>query len=234
MTSIETEVKLLKAAGLALKRWRAGGGGRLARKALLESGHTDLQHLALRRDRPRASMLLHEGVLRVEPFAKYPVAFPKISRSVFTRANSARNRLMSICSALTGSGVLLQARLFPDMFVLVRQVHVACDFASGVCARLAGVGVTSHEAAEQSFADLHARIAKILACIVGLKEAQFADAAAREIIICSPTLKERRFNGRANLLHYGLPQFFFHVATAYAILPHNGVERGKQGYMGGY
>jgi len=129
---------------------------------------------------------------------------------------------------------LLQARLFPDMFALVRQVQVACDFAAGVSARLAGVEVPAYEATEQSFADLQARIAQTQAFIAALPEAQFAEAATREIITRPGTPKERRFSGQDYLLHYGLPQFFFHVATAYAILRHNGVDVGKKDYMGAY
>lgn len=132
------------------------------------------------------------------------------------------------------ASALLQARLFPDMFPLVRQVQVACDFALGACARLAGVDVPSYEATEQSFADLHARIAKTASFIDGLKESQFADAAAREIILRPGTPKERRFSGQAYLLHYGLPQFFFHVTAAYAVLRHNGVELSKKDFMGNY
>ncbi len=129
---------------------------------------------------------------------------------------------------------LLQARLFPDMFALVKQVQVACDFATGVCARLAGVTPPTAAGDEQSFADLHARIDSAIAFITGLDAAQFADAASREIILRPGTPKERRFSGQDYLLHYGLPQFFFHVTTAYAILRHNGVELGKKDFMGVY
>ncbi len=129
---------------------------------------------------------------------------------------------------------LLQARLFPDMFALVRQVQIACDFASGVCARLAGAEVPSYEANEQSFAELRARIATTLVFIESLAPAAFDDAAAREIVTRPGTPKERRFDGQAYLLHYGLPQFFFHMTTAYALLRHNGVEVGKKDYMGVY
>ena len=129
---------------------------------------------------------------------------------------------------------LLQARLFPDMFALVRQVQIATDFANGVCARLAGVEVPVYEATEQSFADLQARIAKTLAFIGSLGEAQFAEAASREIVLRPGTPKERKFTGQPYLLSYGLPQFFFHVTTAYAILRHNGVEVGKKDFMGNY
>ena len=127
---------------------------------------------------------------------------------------------------------LLQARLFPDMFSLIRQVQIACDFASGVCARLAGAEVPSYDATEQSFADLQARIGKTLAFVEGLSVAQFEGAAERVIVTRPGTPKERHFNGQDYLLHYGLPQFFFHVTTAYALLRHNGVEVGKKDYMG--
>lgn len=129
---------------------------------------------------------------------------------------------------------LLQARLFPDMFTLLRQVQVACDFAASVSARLAGIEVPVFEASEQGFADLHGRIAKTQAFLAGLSPEQFAAAASREIITRPGTPKERRFSGQDYLLHYGLPQFFFHVTTAYGILRHNGVEVGKKDYMGAY
>ncbi|MCV2360230.1 DUF1993 domain-containing protein [Paucibacter sp. TC2R-5] len=132
------------------------------------------------------------------------------------------------------ANALLQARLFPDMFALTKQVQVACDFAKGVCARLAGVEVPSAEDKEQSFADLQARIQSTLAFIEGLPADKFDGAADRAIVTRPGTPKERRFTGQDYLLHYGLPQFFFHVTTAYALLRHNGVEVGKKDYMGAY
>ena len=129
---------------------------------------------------------------------------------------------------------LLQARLFPDMFTLIRQVQIACDFATGVCARLAGADVPAYEATEQGFADLQQRIATSLAFIGSLKPEQFTEAATRDIVLRPGTPKERRLAGQAYLLSYGLPQFFFHVATAYGLLRHNGVEVGKKDYMGAY
>ncbi len=127
---------------------------------------------------------------------------------------------------------LLQARLFPDMFPVLRQVQVACDFAKGIAARLAGVEVPSFEDKEQSFADLQARIAKTLAFINGLTPQQFDGSEAREIVTQAGTAKEKRFTGQSYLLTYGLPHFFFHITTAYAILRHNGVEVGKKDYVG--
>ena len=127
---------------------------------------------------------------------------------------------------------LLQARLFPDMFNLLRQVKVVSDFAKSVSARLAGVEVPALEDNEQTFAELQTRIATVLAFIDGLDEAKFADAAAREIITQAGTPREKRFNGESYLFSYGLPHFFFHVTTAYNLLRHNGVEVSKKDYIG--
>ncbi len=129
---------------------------------------------------------------------------------------------------------LTQARLFPDMFPMRRQVQIACDFARGVSARLAGAEVPRYEDQEQSFAELRDLIERTLGFIDGLDPAQFEAAAGREIVTRPGTPKERRFDGQTYLLSYGLPQFFFHVTTAYALLRHNGVEIGKRDYMGQY
>lgn len=131
-------------------------------------------------------------------------------------------------------GALLQARLFPDMFPLSRQVQIACDFARGVAARLAGVAVPANDDKEQSFEDLQALIARTLGFLDSLTAVQFDTAEAREIIIRAGTPKEKKFTGQSYLLSYGLPQFFFHVTTAYAILRHNGLEIGKKDFMGAY
>ena len=129
---------------------------------------------------------------------------------------------------------LLQARLYPDMFPLLRQVQVAADFAKSVSARLAGVEVPKMEDSEQSFADLQARIAKTLAFIGGLAAADIDVASDRQIVTQAGTPKEKIFTGQSYLLNYGLPHFFFHTTTAYAILRHNGVEVGKKDYVGSY
>jgi hypothetical protein len=129
---------------------------------------------------------------------------------------------------------LLQARLFPDMFPLRRQVQVACDFAGGVSARLAGEEVPKVEDVEQDFPGLRALVASTIALLATLQPAQFVGAAQRQIVTRPGTPRERRFVGQTYLLHYGLPQFFFHMTTAYALLRHNGVVLGKPDYIGKY
>jgi uncharacterized protein len=129
---------------------------------------------------------------------------------------------------------LLQARLYPDMFPLARQVQVACDFAKGPAARLAGVEVPAMADTETTFAQLEARIDAVLAFMATLNDAQFEQAATREIVTQAGTPKEKRFTGSSYLFNYGLPHFFFHTVTAYDILRHNGVEVGKKDYIGSY
>jgi hypothetical protein len=126
---------------------------------------------------------------------------------------------------------LTQARLFPDMFPLVRQVQIACDTAKGAVARLAGLEVPKHEDTEQTFAELKARIAKTLDFVESAKPAQLDGAEEKEI-----TLKMRsgdvKYKGLQYLLGHAYPNFYFHVTTAYNILRHNGVEVGKKDYIG--
>lgn len=131
-------------------------------------------------------------------------------------------------------GAYLGARLFPDMFPLTRQVQIATDFAKGIASRLAGAEVPSWENTEVTFADLQALIAKTLAHVDSYTPEQFEQSEAREIVLRPGTPKEKKLSASAYLLHYGLPQFFFHVTTAYAILRHNGIEVGKRDYMGSY
>ncbi len=129
---------------------------------------------------------------------------------------------------------LLQARLFPDMFPLLRQVQIACDFAKGVCARLAGADVPVYDDKETTFEELRALVAKTIAYIDSLDAARFDGSESRDITLRPGTPKERKIGGQSYLLSYGLPQFFFHMTTAYALLRHNGVELGKKDYMGAY
>ena len=129
---------------------------------------------------------------------------------------------------------LLQARLFPDMFPLTRQVQVACDFARSVSARLAGLPVPSNEDKETSFEELQALIARTLAFLDSVKPEQLSGAEERSIVLRPGTPKERTLNGQSYLLNYGLPQFFFHATTAYALLRNSGVELGKRDFMGAY
>ena len=129
---------------------------------------------------------------------------------------------------------LLQARLYPDMFPLLKQVQIAADFARGISARLAGVEVPTYDGKEASFADLDGLLARTLEFLDTVNPKQFEGSETKEIVLRPGTPKEKKLSGQAYLANYGLPLFFFHVTTAYAILRHNGLAIGKRDYMGAY
>jgi uncharacterized protein len=124
----------------------------------------------------------------------------------------------------------LLARLFPDMFTFTKQVQLACDFAKGTSARLAGVAAPSHPDEEKSFDELHDRIRKTVDYLRSLNKEQFGEAAERAITFKTGG-KDLTVKGAQYLSNVGLPNFYFHVATAYGLLRHNGVEVGKADYL---
>ena len=132
------------------------------------------------------------------------------------------------------SATLLQSRLFPDMLPLVRQVQIACDFAKSVPSRIAGLEVATYEDTEQSFDELRSRILKTLELISTISAAQLDGSTVKEIVLRPGTPKEKKLSVEDYALRYGMPQFLFHVTTAYNILRHNGVEIGKKDFMGSY
>lgn len=129
------------------------------------------------------------------------------------------------------SAVLVNDRLAPDMFALARQVQIACDMAKGCVARLAGVEPPKYEDNEVNFADLAARIDKTIAFIKTFNAAQIDGSEAKAILLKSPR-GEMNFKGLDYLLHFVLPNLYFHITTTYNILRHNGVELGKMDFIG--
>ena len=127
--------------------------------------------------------------------------------------------------------VLTGYRLYPDMFPFIRQVQIVCDFAKGCGARLAGIEVPSYADTEVTFADLQARIDKTRAFLATLKPAQFDGAATREIVL-KLRGETMELSGNDYLFGFVLPNFYFHMTTAYNILRHNGVELGKTDFIG--
>lgn len=127
--------------------------------------------------------------------------------------------------------VLLGYRLAPDMLNLTRQVQIAADHGKGAPARLAGIEPPAYENSETSFADLKARIDKTVAFLNTLRPAQIDGSEGREIVIKAGS-NTFTFKAQAYLLHYAMPNFFFHVTTAYGILRHCGVEIGKKDFIG--
>jgi hypothetical protein len=126
--------------------------------------------------------------------------------------------------------VLLGARLAPDMFPLTRQVQIATDHAKGCVARLAGHTPEAIEDTETSFAELQARIAKVIAIVEGYKPEQIDGSEGREVSVKIPNA-ELKFSGLDYVNQWAIPNFYFHVAAAYAILRANGIELGKKDFL---
>jgi uncharacterized protein len=128
--------------------------------------------------------------------------------------------------------VLTSSRLYPDMLPLARQVHIATDTAKGCAARLAGVDAPKYDDVEVTFDPLSERIDKTIAYLKEFEAAQIDGSEERPV-----TLQMRTgpidFTGMTYLLYFVLPNFYFHVTTAYDILRHCGVELGKPDYLGG-
>lgn len=125
---------------------------------------------------------------------------------------------------------LLEARLAPDMYALTRQVQAACDAAKFGSARPAGVTPPSNPDTETTFAELQARIKAMLDFITGIDKAAFDEAATRPVTVKTGG-GELNFTGQNYLLGFALPNFFFHIVTAYDILRHKGVEIGKRVFL---
>lgn len=125
---------------------------------------------------------------------------------------------------------LLEQRLAPDMFPLKKQIQIACDNAKGACARLAGSEAPVHADDEQTFADLHARIKKTLDFIATIQENAFEGAETRMIVL--PYFPGKYLMGFDYAREYALPNFFFHVTVAYALLRKEGLVIGKGDFIG--
>lgn len=129
------------------------------------------------------------------------------------------------------TSVLANSRLFPDMLPLINQIQIASDAAKGAAARLAAVDAPKFEDNEKTFPELLARIDKTIAYLQSVEPEQFEGSEERTI-----TIKTRNnsysFPGLVYLRHWAIPNFFFHMTTAYNLLRHNGVELGKADFLG--
>jgi len=164
------------------------------------------------------------------------ISMYQASVPVFVRMLTNLKNILGKASAFAQSkkiedSVLLNARLFPDMFPLTRQVHIATDFARGTGARLAGSEPPAYEDNEKTFAELISRVDRTIEYLGTLRSGQIDGSEEREIV--RPIRGEpKKFSGINYLLQFALPNFYFHMTTAYAILRHNGVELGKADFIG--
>ena len=165
------------------------------------------------------------------PISMYQASAPRFANTLKNLSAILDKAQAHVEAKKIDPAALTTCRLYPDMFPLVRQVQSACDVAKGAVARLGGVEVPKHEDTEQTLAELKARIAKTIDFINTVKPAQVDGSEEREIVLKMRS-GEVKFKGMQYLMGHALPNFYFHVTTAYNILRHNGVELGKRDYIG--
>ena len=157
----------------------------------------------------------------------------RASIPVFIRAFGNLSAILKKGEAHAGSAAFVEARLAPDMLTLAGQVQRASDTAKATAARLAGIQSPSFPDTEKTFAELQARIKKTVDFLQSVKAAEI-DGGEQRTIELKAGGRELKFTGVDYLFGFALPNFFFHVTTAYAILRHKGVPLGKMDYLGGY
>jgi len=126
--------------------------------------------------------------------------------------------------------VLLNFRLFPDQFNLIKQVQIACDTAKLGVSRLTGKEAPSHQDQEKTLEELQARIQSVLAYLGTFSDNDFQGAEERKV--SQPRWEGKYLMGKEFAIQHAIPNLYFHVTTAYSILRHNGVEIGKKDYLG--
>lgn len=161
----------------------------------------------------------------------YDFSIPVLKQSLGSLAVILRKAADHAESRKIDPSAFISARLFPDMFALAKQVQIATDQAKGCAARLAGIDIPSFEDNETTFGELQARIDKTIAFLDSVKAQQINGSETRDIVL---QLRERtvEFKGQDYLLKWVMPNFYFHVTTAYNILRHNGVDIGKRDFLG--
>jgi hypothetical protein len=165
-----------------------------------------------------------------------PLSMSQASVPVFTRMLTNLAAILTKAEVHAGvkridPSVFISARLAPDMLPLTSQIQIACDSAKGAAARLAGVEIPSFPDTETTFPELQARIAKTLDFIKSVPAAQI-DGSEEKVIKLKIRGREVEFKGQFFLQHFAMANFYFHITTAYDILRHNGVEIGKQDFLG--
>jgi len=162
----------------------------------------------------------------------HQISIPVFARALNNLAAILNKAATHVEARKIDPSVLINYRLAPDMLPLSRQVQIASDTAKGCAARLAGVDVPSFADTETTFPELQERIDKTLAFLNTLTAEQIDGSESRTVTI-QLRGKDVQFVGLAYLTSFVLPNLYFHVTTAYAILRHNGVELGKADYLGG-
>ena len=161
----------------------------------------------------------------------YQVSIPSLSHMLTSLSHILKKALLYAENKKIDPEVLVNARLAPDMFPLVKQIQIASDTAKGCAARLANIDIPSFPDTETTFAELHERVIKTISFLNSVTAAQIDGSEDRTIILKFPN-KTLEFSGRTYLFDFVIPNFYFQLTTTYAILRHNGVDIGKMDFLG--
>ena len=167
------------------------------------------------------------------PISMYAASLPPIRRSLTSLRTIIEKAAAHAEAKKIDPSVLLGTRLYPDMFPFSRQIQIASDNAKGTASRLAGVEPPKYEDNESTFPELMARLDKTIAYLDTFKPAQIDGSEEKTITMPLPK-GALTFTGMAYLTDFALPNFYFHVTAAYAILRHCGVEIGKLDFLGNF
>ena len=165
-------------------------------------------------------------------FTIYEASIPPMIRSLENLSKILDKAVSQAKSEDKGLNALLEARLAPDMHPFARQIQIVSDSAKGCAARLAGIEPPSMPDTETTFPELQERIGKTIAFLKSINAERLAGAEDRTVILKFPQ-GEMKFSGRDFLTGFALPNFYFHVTTAYGLLRHKGINIGKMDYLGG-
>jgi hypothetical protein len=165
------------------------------------------------------------------PLSMYQASVPAFLQMLASLSAILDKAAASAAARKIDPAVFLSARLAPDMLAFTKQIQIACDFAKNTSARLAGAEIPKFADTEASFDELKARIAKTVEFVKSIKPAQI-DGSEEKDISFPVGGKPMNFKGQAYLVGFALPNFYFHLTAAYAILRHNGVELGKRDFIG--
>jgi uncharacterized protein len=196
---------------------------RVARSRLPRAGQYNVRLVS-----PSGAAIYEEITMAL---AMYDFSVPVLKQTLASLAAILRKAAEHAESRKIDPAVFVGARLFPDMFALAKQVQIATDQAKGCAARLAGIEIPVFADSETTFGELQARIEKTIAFLDSVKAAQINGSETRNIVLKlhDGTVE---FNGQDYLLKWVMPNFYFHVTTAYDILRHNGVDIGKRDFLG--
>lgn len=161
----------------------------------------------------------------------YQASVPRFVNILGNLANILDKAQAHVDAKKLADATLTGYRLFPDMLPMATQVQIACDTAKGVVARLAGLEIPVFDDSEKTLADLKARVVKTIAFIQTVTPEQI-DGTEDKDIVTKRGEKETHYKGVQFLLGHAVPNFYFHITTAYNILRHNGVEIGKRDFLG--